>query len=216
MPYVIRPPVRRMSLIGAIFSVLLCMLLAPALSKADTTSTSTAQCPDVSLANTFSTFGDLANYTPVADGHFENGLGGWSVFGGGYIAGGNEPWYIRSLTDSSNLTIKDGGPAADGGAVSPAFCVDTGYPYFRFFARNPGRGEGTLQVNARWTVGQTQYEEALGTLYGGSYKSWAVSTLLPLADRIDLQNGTQNVQLVFKATKGTWQIDDVYIDPYRR
>jgi hypothetical protein len=198
-----------MSLAGALVAVVLCLLLAPAMSKADTTSN--AQCPDVSLANSFSIFGDLANYTPVADGHFENGLGDWSVSGSASVVPVNEPYYIRSGGDSNSLQIRDGAKA-----VSSAFCVDTGYPYFRFFARNPSGGFGTLKVKARWTVGDTQQEETLGYLWGASYRSWSVSDMLPLCDRIDLQNGTQTVRLTFQSLSGNWQIDDVYIDPYRR
>jgi hypothetical protein len=198
-----------MSLAGALVAVVLCLLLAPAMSKADTTSSS--QCPDVSLSNPFGIFGDLANYTPVADGHFENGTGDWSLYGSTSVVPVNEPYFIRSSSDSNSLQIGSGAKA-----VSSAFCVDTGYPYFRFFARNPSGGFGTLKVKARWTVGDYQQEETLGYLWGASYRSWSVSDLLPLCDRIDLQNGTQNVRLVFQSLSGTWQIDDVLIDPYRR
>ena len=107
MPYVIRPPVRKMSLAGVLAAVVLCMLLAPAASKADVTST---QCPDVSLLNPFGIFGDFANYTPVANGDFENGLGDWSVYGGNVVSG-NEPYNIGNSTDSNSLLIQPGGKA---------------------------------------------------------------------------------------------------------
>jgi len=208
MPYVIRPPVRKMSLAGVLAAVVLCMLLAPAASRADTTST--AQCPNVNLLNPFGIFGDGANYTPVANGDFENGLGDWSVYGGNVVSG-NEPYNIGNSTDSNSLSIQSGGKA-----VSPAFCVDTGYPYFRFFARNQNGFSSLMKVKARWTVGDQTVEETLGYLLGGNYKSWSVSDLLPLCDRVDLQNGTQQVRLVFMSLTGNWQIDDIYIDPYRR
>ena len=208
MPYVIRPPVRKMSLAGVLAAVALCMLLAPAASRADTTSS--GQCPDVNLLNPFGIFGDLANYTPVANGNFENGLGDWSVYGGNVVSG-NEPYYIGNSSDSNSLLVQNGGKA-----VSSAFCVDTGYPYFRFFARNQNGSSSLMKVKARWTVGDVPVEETLGYLYGGSYKYWSVSDLLPLCDRVDLQNGTQQVRLVFMSLSGSWQIDDVYIDPYRR
>ena len=216
MPYVIRPPVRKMSLAGALAMILLCALATASPSRADYSTDAVGAtapgCGPVALSNPFSIFGDYADYSIVDDGHFESGVGGWSLYGAG-IVNGNESFRVRSASDSKSLSISTWGKA-----VSGAFCVDTNYPHFRFFAQHSDGPIGLLLVRARWTAGDGLHEESLALLRGSQYRSWGATEMLPLAEKVALSEsgGTQSVRLVFIPLAGSWQIDDVYIDPYRR
>ena len=75
-----------------------------------------------------------------------------------------------------------------------------------------------MWVRARWTEEDDVDYETLGFLAGSDHRSWSPTEMLPLAERLRLtdRSRTQHVRLVFTPLVGTWQIDDVYIDPYRR
>jgi hypothetical protein len=222
VPYVIRPPVRKLSLAGALAILAACVLLVPSLARADDddddrprgygSSNGPSRCEPVPVANPFSIFGDVSDYTLVGNGDFESGTGGWSL-SRARVVGGNAPLQVRDALDGSSLSI-----SPFGSATSPRFCVDNSYPHFRFFARLSQGTSGALWVRARWTEGDDVEQETLGYLSGSDYLTWAPSQMLPLAERVKLtdRKRTQNVRLVFRALFGTWQIDDVYVDPYRR
>jgi hypothetical protein len=216
MPYVIRPPVRKLQAAAFLAVALICALMVPALARADDddddSSYSLSACGPVQVSNPFSIFGDYADYSLVEDGHFESGHGDWSR-SGAYVVSGNESYYVRSAADDSSLSIRSWGRA-----TSPRFCVDTNYPHFRFFARHSAGTYGLLWVRARWTEDDDVESATLGFLSGSDFVSWAPTEMLPLAEKLDLtdRRRTQHIKLVFTSLAGTWQIDDVYVDPYRR
>jgi hypothetical protein len=215
MPYVIRPPVRRMWVAGVAAALAMLALVIPASSKADTLA-----CDSPALSNPFSAFGDLDWYTQVPDGGFEAGASGWSLSSGANVVTGNESSYVGSPSDSYSLSV----PAGEV-AVSPGFCVDQTYPTFRFFAQKV-TGGSELRVRARYYDGATMREVDLAKLGGPKYSSgkWVLTPKLNLASLIDLLTSggrRDSLQLVFTAVSGpagggSWQIDDVYVDPYRR
>ena len=101
MPYVIRPPVRRMWVAGLAAALATLALMAPASSKADTLA-----CDLPTLSNPFAAFGDVDSYVLVPDGGFEAGASGWSLSSGADVVSGNENSYVGSSSDSSSLSIK--------------------------------------------------------------------------------------------------------------
>ena len=209
MPYVIRPPVRKMSVAGILAALTLCALLALSPSRADA-----SDCDSASVSNPFASFLDFADYSLVPGGDFESGDAGWTLDDAA-VAPGNESHQVGGSGDSHSLLIDDKGEAA-----SPAFCVGSQHPTFRFFAqRVKGRG-GSLKVSLRWNEDGHTRKVLVDTLAGKSYGSWQPSDILPLARWLDLDDdaGTKDAQLVFEAKGGRadWAIDDVFYDPYRR
>ena len=108
----------------------------------------------------------------------------------------------------------------NGVAVSPAFCVSSEYPSFRFFQRQiSGGGWGSsLNVSLRWTdVYGFSHNTDVASLRPSS--SWALSPVLQLASALPLwmPGSTLKVQLVLQPSwAAAWAIDGVYIDPYKR
>ncbi|HEX5223910.1 MAG TPA: hypothetical protein VFW29_02160 [Solirubrobacteraceae bacterium] len=173
-------------------------------------------CASTSSSMPFARFLDLSRYTAVSGGSFENGAPGWTLERAGVVSG-NESYSVAG--GSSSLAI-----AAGGEASSPAFCAAIEQPTFRFFARNVS-GHGALNVSVRYTNNEGDVHTipvaSLGLASGVlSNTSWSVSPV----ELLDLQVpmlaeslGSQlQVELVFQATGGAWQIDDVYYDPYSR
>jgi hypothetical protein len=173
---------------------------------------SAPSCDAQPLSRPFVPWLDPANYTPLAGGTFENGAPGWTVSGATKVVEGNEPWKVSGAGDHRSLRIPAGASA-----TSPAICVGLGHPTMRFFARRDG---GTLlstlrvEVRVETSLGAT-LTLPIGLAVGGD--RWSVTlpmtviaNLLPL-----LPNDTTPVQFRFVPQGGaTWEIDDVYVDPW--
>jgi hypothetical protein len=190
---------------GAIVAVLTMFLSASAASLAQ------AACTAVPTSTPFKSFGDNASYSLLAGGSFESSTVGWSL-ANSKVVSGNESYSVAG--GSHSLAIQPTGVA-----VSPAFCVSSANPSFRFFAMRTSGSWGVLNVILRWTdASGVSHESTAGALQSGT--SWTVSPILQLATMLPLSraSSTVSVQLVFKPEQygGAWAIDDVYIDPYAR
>jgi hypothetical protein len=174
-----------------------------------------ASCPAQPMTTPFTQWGDTGSYFPLPGGNFESPLAGsgWIVNGAQRTLG-NEPFYVRSSSDSHSLTI-DG----RGIAISPAFCVDGTMPYLRFFAHGLG-ADGNLQVRlvVQTATGSisTPFSH-VADLTAGSMSRWTPTGQLNLAGGVTLANGQSALgRLVFVVTGHSgWQVDDIYVDPYR-
>jgi len=127
---------------------------------------------------------------------------------------GNEPFVVGGATDSSSLVIDGGGVA-----LSPAFCIDSSMPDLRFFARSlstNGKLEVHLVVQTRAGLVTAPFSR-VADLAAGSMPSWAPTAPLALSGGVTAPGGrTTTARLGFSVEgHGGWQIDDVYIDPYR-
>ncbi len=173
-----------------------------------------APCADP-VSHPFQPWSDNAGYALAPNGGFESGGSGWTLAGGAAVVPGNEPFHVGGANDAMSLSLPSGASA-----VSAQACVGTLSPTLRFFARNTGTASSTLRVDVvytdalglRWTV-------PIGTASASgiweptpSYLVLANITALPL-----LTNGSAHVSFRFTAqgTGGSWQIDDVYLDPYK-
>jgi hypothetical protein len=223
MPYIIKPRrVRNIAL--ASFAATLLIGVLPAAANADwfTHTEAGAECPSRPTSSVFKKYADNAEYSLVPGGAFEESTApGWSL-DGAEVASAEE------LEGGSHaLVIQPGGVA-----VSPGFCVSEAYPSFRFLARQISGG-GSLNVRLRWRDRWGwSHETSVASLQTGS--SWVLSPALELASKLTLwmRGSTLTVQLVFESGRGegesgrgegfdrgsggTWAIDDVYVDPYRR
>jgi hypothetical protein len=159
---------------------------------------SAAVCPDVPSSPILSTFGDTNDYFLAPGGDFETGI--WA---GKDVerADAGKPW---SLAGPTALLLRDGKRG-----TSPMFCVSERHPHLRFFAR--GAAGDALQVEAIENGVVTALVVVPGT--GG----WELTSIVPLATLLGyLGDEGHDVKLRITAVRGTWLVDGVYIDPYRR
>jgi hypothetical protein len=171
-----------------------------------------ASCPAPPVSTPFSQWGDTNSYFMIPGGSFEGTADqvGWTL-SGATLTAGNEPFYVNSSTDGQSLTISGGGSA-----TSPFFCVDNTMTSLRFFAQQAAAG-GDLQVQAVVQTPNGTQTVPVAELADGSMPSWAPTQPIP-GDTSGLSSDqTLMVALQFNvpASAASWQIDDVYVDPYR-
>jgi hypothetical protein len=171
-----------------------------------------ASCPPQPVTSPFTQWGDTNSYFLAPGGSFEGTSDqvGWTLSGAS-LTSGNEPFYVNSPSDSQSLTISGGGSA-----TSPYFCVDNTMSSLRFFAQEATAGSD-LQVQALVQTRNGVNTVPLADLTDGSMPSWAPTD--PIAgDTGGLPDGRMlRVALQFSVPQptGSWQLDDVYVDPYR-
>jgi hypothetical protein len=171
-----------------------------------------ASAPDCSpkpVSKPFAPWGDQADYTLAPGGGFESGQPAWKLNGASVVSG-NEPWKVRSATDSRSLKLPPGASA-----TSPVMCVGLEHPTLRLFARNNKALLSTLSV-------EVTFETSLGLkasapvgvlLPNGQWKPsprlLVIANLLPLlpGEHTPVQFTVRSVGL------GTWWVDDFYVDP---
>lgn len=201
MPVVIHPRVRR--LVGRI-ALLTC------LGVVGGAGTALAACPAQPLSQPFSPWGDENSYFLVPGGSFESGTPSWSLQNAALTAG-NEPFAVGSATDAQSLTINAGGSA-----TTPFFCVDDTMSSLRLFTVQDAPGSD-LQVQALVSGSSGVSTVALADLADGSVTGWAPTQPIT-GDTSSLQGG-QTAQVALRFTvpgsAGSWQLDDVYVDPFR-
>jgi hypothetical protein len=184
-----------------------------------------ASCPsDQPLSTPFQQWGDTNSYFLVPGGSLEGTVDdvGWDL-SNAELTPGNEQFNVNDPGDSQSLTI-DGG----GSATTPFFCVDNSMPSMRFFARQTAQGSD-LQVEAVIRTWHGDVVKPIGDLADGSMPAdgstsadGSMSRWGP-TDPIDggasqlPADRTLMVALRFEvpSSDGSWQIDDVYVDPYR-
>jgi hypothetical protein len=186
-------------------------VLAAALLSAAVPAIASAACAAQPLSQPFSSIGDNATYALVQDGNFESGGAGWSIAKSEVISE-----TVPVTGGKHALVVKSGGRV-----VSPAFCVSSEYPSFRFMLRQV-KGGGKMKVALIWTDSSGQQQEAqealTDELEAGS--SWSASPVEQLASTVGVHGAqtVEGVRLVFTATHPglAVAISGVYIDPYSR
>ena len=156
----------------------------------------------------FTPWGDPDAYCAFPNLGFESGKTGWTVTGSTSIAATNEPWHV-SGPGTHALQL---GPGAT--ALSSPLPISLLDPWMRFFARSAGaNGSLHVQVVFRGLFGNLTGLLNVASLSPSSYTSWRptqrVSSLLALP----LGTSSAQVLLTSQAKSGSWQIDDVYLDP---
>jgi hypothetical protein len=171
-----------------------------------------ASCPAQPVSSPFSQWGDSNDYFQVPGGSFEGTADqvGWTLSNAS-LTSGNEPFNVNDPGDQQSLTINAGGTA-----ISPYFCVDDTMSGLRFFAQQASAGTDlrvkALMQNPDGSVSVIPVAD----LADGSMPAWAPTD--PLGGSGHLPTGTSAmVALRFRApaSSGSWQIDDIYVDPYR-
>jgi len=197
--------------LATVLAVLGATMIIPATASADV---SADGCPEAPLTHPFARWLDPAWYMEVPGGDFESEPAGWRLKGA-TVVDGNESFYVNNRAeDEHSLLIRKGGAA-----VSAPFCVFVEHPTVRFFARQVRGGKSdVLAVDLHFADALgNRHVLPIGVVAGGD-RNWAPS--LPMLIQTALVANAFNpatVRLGFRATgNSTWQVDDVYEDPYRR
>jgi hypothetical protein len=173
-----------------------------------------ASCPSAGAKKAFSQWGDQRNYVLAPDGGFEAAAQGWELDGGATTVAGNESYYLNAAGDDTSLSLPAGSSAG-----SPPVCMAIDTPVFRMMARNTGDPTSKLRVTASYRLLGLLRTQTVGTVTSGP--AWAPtapqSTVLTLSTILGtLIPSAIEVRLTPLDSKGSWQVDDLYIDPFAR
>lgn len=175
---------------------------------------SAPSCEQGELERPFQRWLDPLSYTLVPDGGFEAGASGWTLSGGAKVVNGNETFYVHGAGDSKSLSLPRGSSA-----TSPVTCAGIDKPVMRFFSKSSG-GLLNLSVLSVEVLFETANGNVASLPVGVALPSsrWQPTLPLPvLASLLPLLPNQQTpIAFRFRPLAGTWTIDDVYLDPWRR
>jgi hypothetical protein len=193
------------------------------LGSAPTASTPTTSAPETqgllggvfcpgTTSRPFLRWLDLMQYGLAPGGDFEGSLP-WELAGGAKVVAGNEPFKVTRASDARSLSIPGGGSA-----LTAPVCVGLLDPTLRFFAVGGGRIGSSLRVDVIYRTKLGTITQRVATL--STMKSWAPTPpylfLANVTGLLALDGLTTSVQFRFTASgSGSWQIDDVYVDPFK-
>jgi hypothetical protein len=162
----------------------------------------------------FTAFGDNGDYFLTPGGSFENGAPGWNLTGGAALAHDNNTAGIDPSTDTTALSLPAGSSA-----TSPSMCVTPNTPTMRFFVKNSGAGYARLGVWVLFTLpngapGSLPIAAVTGT---GVWQPSPIILFYANLLAYRSPTGTTNVSFQFRPLDGNgrWEIDDVYVDPFK-
>jgi hypothetical protein len=186
-------------------------LAAPANAGVLTASAET--CDGSTVTQPFARFGDNSNYKSIGD--FESGTSGWTLSGGARVVSGNESYQVAGSEDARSLSLPSGSSA-----VSPFTCVGLAEPTLRLFAKRNSALLGlvstlNVQIQVQTSLGLSAWLPVLPGDIGGS--SWHPTLAMPLIANLLTLSATDQTPVRFRISPllGSWQIDDVYVDPMR-
>ena len=198
--------------IGALVAAAVVTLAAAAApAQAGLLVASAKNCPTNASSQVFLRWLDPLRYEKAPGGGAES-TAGWTLSGGARIVSGNEPWKVGG-GGSSSLLLPRGSKATTG-----TMCVGIGHLVMRFFARRTsGWLLDSLKVEVLFEGSGGQVNSLpIGLVLAGG--SWQPTLPFPvLASLLPLLPGDQT-PVSFRFTPvggGNWQIDDVYVDPWR-
>ncbi len=176
-------------------------LVAPAAQAFGTS----VPCQTRTERQVFAPWGDAGWYFQVPNAGFESGTTDWSLSGSAIVTE-NEPWKVRASTDARSLRLPAGSSAR-----SRTICVRRGEDIVRFFVKRPNVSSASLKLEIKvWN--RVNLSESVNTYaIGGAGSGWTQSPAIRVSDL----GGDVDMELVLTATGGTFQVDDVYVDPYR-
>ncbi len=156
----------------------------------------------------FTPWGDYDAYCAFPNLGFESGTTKWTLTGKASLVAANEPWHVSGAgTHALQL-----GPGAT--ARSSTLPVNLLDPWMRLFARSAGaNGSLLVQVQFRGLLGNLTGVLNVGSLSPSGYSSWQPTQRVLSALALPLLTTSAQVLLTSRATSGSWQVDDVYLDP---
>jgi hypothetical protein len=156
----------------------------------------------------FTPWADPDAYCAFPNLGFESGTTSWKLTGRASIVAANEPWQV-SGPGAHALQL---GPGAS--ALSSSLPINLLDPWVRAFAHSSGaNGQLRVQVLFHGLLGNLTGLLNVGSLSPGSYSSWQPTQRVPSALALPVLTATAQVLVTSTATSGSWQVDDVYLDP---
>jgi hypothetical protein len=199
--------------VAALFAAGVASAAIAAPANAGIVTASAQSCDDSPITQPFARFGDNANYKKIGD--FESGTSGWQLSGGAKVVLGNETYKVGGSTNAKSVLLPNGSSA-----VSPFTCVGLAEPTLRFFAKRNSALLGlvstlNVQMQVQTSLGLSLWLPVLPGDLGGS--SWHPTAKMPLLANLLTLSATDKTPVRFRITPllGSWQIDDVYVDPMR-
>jgi hypothetical protein len=184
-------------------------LAAPA--QAGILTKTATDCENPATARVFARYLDPMDYMLVPGGTFESGAAGWTLTGGAKVVNGNEPAQVSGDGGAKSLSLPAGSSAE-----TPAICVGLGEPTLRFFARRNSGLLSTMVVFVEFQLANgTWVTIPNGVDLGGA---WHPSLPLPVIANLLPLLPPDKTAIKFKFAPilgGDWQLDDVYVDPFR-
>lgn len=164
------------------------------------------------MSSPFAHWSDTGRYFMLDNGGFENGSTSWTLAGGASVVSGNESYRLNSPGDARSLRLPTGASAQ-----SAATCFDVTAQTVRLMVKGPSSSGAQLKVDA-YVLTQTRYGpniRTVSTQIVNPGTSWNPSSAVTFAlGQSQMLAATATVQFTFNALGGTWQIDDVYVDPF--
>jgi hypothetical protein len=168
-------------------------------------------CANPATARVFARYLDPMNYELVPGGTFETGAAGWTLAGGAKVIDGNETAQISGDHGAKSLSLPAGSSAE-----TPLICVGLSEPTLRFFARKNSGLLSTMLVSVEFQLSTGAWLTLPnGVDLGGA---WHPSLPLPVIANLLPLLPPDKTAIRFKFTPilgGNWQLDDVYVDPWR-
>ncbi len=165
---------------------------------------------ETSASKPFQPWGDGANYVLLPGGSFEGGAPGWTLKSGATVRSGNESFFVRSSTDRYSLYLPAGSSV-----TTPTMCFSLGDWHLRFFVKKAAAGSGSIKV----TVQVKTLLGVLSILDGGTVGANGYWTPSPrvglLLSNVTSLVGTRAVSFQLRASGTAFQVDDVYLDPWK-
>jgi hypothetical protein len=156
----------------------------------------------------FTNWGDQGSYCAFPNLGLESGRTGWALTGTTSIVSANEPWHV-SGPGTHALQLAPGATA-----LSPSLPVSLLDPWIRFFAHSRGaNGPLHVQVRFRGLLGNLTGVLNFGSLSPGGFASWQPTQDVLSTLALPLLTSTAQVELTSQAKSGSWQVDDLYLDP---
>jgi hypothetical protein len=164
--------------------------------------------PCGSTTQPFTAWSDKDAYCAFPNLGFESGSTKWTLNSKASIVAGNEPWHV-SGSGTHALQLGPGGTATS--STLPVNLLD---PWMRMFAHSVGaNGSLRVQVQFHGLLGNLTGLLDVGSLSPGNYSSWQPTQRVLSALALPLLTTSAQVQITSLATSGSWQVDDVYLDP---
>lgn len=167
------------------------------------------------LARTFLPWLDVANYGLAPDGGAEAGAAGWTLAGGAQVVDGNETYDVGGPSDGRSISIPAGGSV-----TTPVTCVGLQWPTIRLFTRAGGAGLlSSMRVDVLFEDGLFGGTRALPVGVVSPTSSWQPTLpMLMVVNTFGALSHDGMIPVAFRFTpfaSGRWQIDDLYVDPWR-
>jgi hypothetical protein len=195
--------------LGAITAIAaVAALAAPA--QAGVLTKSATDCGNPQLTQPFARWADTSYYKLVDGGAFETGTAGWTLTGAARVVDGNATQKVNGASDSHSLSLPAGSSA-----TTPPVCVGLDEPTMRYFAKSTSLLRAmTVSVQVQLQLGvwvTLPIGVDLGGAWHPSLPTLVVANLLPL-----FPPDMTAVRFTFRPLLGTFNIDDVFVDPRAR